>query len=294
MNQTRLFSQVRNLEIQSVRLLESLVAGQYRSVFKGPGLEFAEVREYAEGDDPRHIDWNVSSRHGSLYTKTFREERELTLFLVVDLSSSVFSPRGAPLLHESVEMLCALFSFAAIRTNDRVGACFFSDRIERWVPPAKGRSHALSLVRDLLSIEPAGTGSNLALALRTTGESLKRRGIVVVLSDFKTETATAEFMALSRRHDVIGIRLVSLDDVEFPQGATFEMRDPESGVIQTGYGRSGTFRRAYREFWALRRKTWFQDMRSARVSPLEINTDDDPVVRIIHFFERRRQRAGGR
>lgn len=294
MSISRLFARVKNLEIISTRLVQELMAGGYRSVFKGPGLEFSEVREYVDGDDPRMIDWNVSARTDGVYTKTFREERELNLFLLVDVSSSMFSGRGENSIREVLDLLFSVFTFAAVNNNDKVGACFFTDRIEFWGPPAKGRAHSLRLIQDLLDFVPTGKGSDLGLALRTTGEALKRRGICVVISDFKTSAYQKDLGALARRHDVIAIRLISPEDLDFPSDATFQAMDPETGKSMTAFGISPKFRRDYREYWIGERKNWIHDCKRRGVSPMEVSSEDDPLAKLFHFFERRRHKRGQR
>lgn len=286
MNKDRLASRVKRLQIISTRLVEGILAGNYRSVFRGPGMEFDEVREYVEGDDARLIDWNVSSRMGSPYTKTFREERELVLFLVVDYSASVFAGGGAR--SEIATQLVSLLSFAAIRNNDRVGAVFFSDRIEKWVPPKKGKKHALRLIGDTIEFEPQGRGSDLALALRASGEALKRRGIVFIISDFKTGGYDRELSLLARKHDVIAVRLVHPVDNEYPPSGLAYLQDPETGEVIPGLGFSPAFRESYEDFQMLRRRQWLMDCGRRGVSTLEIMTSEDPGEKLIRFFERRR------
>jgi uncharacterized protein (DUF58 family) len=288
MQLTRLLAHVNKLEIISKGLVDSLLAGNYRSAIKGPGLEFAEVRAYAEGDDPRHIDWNVSSRSGGTYTKTFHDEREVSLFLLVDMSSSVFSRRGNAQLREVAELVFSIFSLAAVNNNDKVGACFFTEGIERWVPPRRGRRHALRLITDMLGFQPAGTGSDLGLAIRTSAEALKRRGICVILSDFKTSGYLKDLDQLGRRHDVIAVRLVPAEDLAFPHVGMVHMEDVETGRIINGFGNNHAFRRAFRDYWLVQRKAWFRDVRRLRVSPLEIRSDEDPVLKLAQFFHRRK------
>lgn len=283
-------ARLKKLDILSNRLLESLLAGNYSSVFKGPGLEFSQVREYSEGDDPRQIDWNVSSRMGSTFTKTFKEERELVLFLIVDLSASVFTARGSSQIREAANTIFSLLALAATNNNDRVGACFFSDRIEQWVAPRKGRAHALRLIQDLHVAIPLGQGSDLAKALRSTGESLARRGICVVLSDFKTSGYMRELALLARKHDVIAVRLVPPEDLAFPRIGMVQMEEAETGDIIRAYGSSHVFRKAYRDYWLTQRKQWFRDCRRYNVSPLEIRSDEDPIQKLVQFFERRKVR----
>lgn len=290
MTRAQLFSRVKQLQLLSTKLVESLLGGNYRSVFRGPGIEFAEVREYVEGDDARLIDWNVSSRLDSTYTKTFREERELTLFLIVDMSASIVTDWGDTLRRETQRLLFALLAFAAVQNNDRVGAMFFSDRIESWVSPTKGRKHAHRLIQDMLSFEPTGRGSNLALALRTAGESLKRRGICVVLSDFKTSGYSKDLTLLARRHDVIAIRITDPLDVVYPRSGLVQLADPETGQTILAQGRSKRFRRSYEQFWENQRRMWRRECIRVGASPLEITSKDDPVAKLLHFFRGRRRR----
>jgi uncharacterized protein (DUF58 family) len=290
MELTRLLARVKNLEIVSTRLVDSLLSGNYRTAFLGPGLEFAEVRAYAEGDDPRAMDWNVTARSHEAFVKTFHDEREVNLFLLVDQSASVAARRGASQIRDAADLVFSLFAMAAVNNGDRVGACFFTDRIERWVPPRRGRRHALRLLADFEDIRPAGSGSDLALALRASGESLKRRGVVVILSDFKTAGYLKDLAALARRHDVIAIRLVPVEDLAFPHVGMVHMEDVETGRIINGYGNSHSFRRAFRDHWLNQRRAWFRDLRRMGVSTLELRGDEDPVVRLSQFFHRRRTR----
>lgn len=283
----RLIQRVRRLELTSNRLIDNLFSGQYRSVFRGPGIEFDEVREYSDGDDSRLIDWNVTSRMDRAFSKTYREEREMLLFLLVDVSGSLRPFEGMESRFDTEATLLALLTFAAIRNNDRVGAAFFSDRIEHWVPPLKGKKHGLRIIQDMLSVQPRGTGSDLSLALRTVGESLPRRGICVVLSDFKTSNYYQELRLLARRHDTVAIRIVDSLDVEFPSSGILQLEDPESGreILASG---SSAYRNDYRYFWQIHRKQWLRECSRRGVSALEVRTDEDPARRLIHFFRRRR------
>jgi len=266
------------------------LAGNYRSVFRGPGIEFDEVREYVQGDDARLIDWNVSSRLGSAYTKTFREEREMTLFLLVDVSGSVVVSADGGIRKELENFLVALLSLAALRNNDKVGAAFFAERIEKWIPPRKGKHHVLRLLQDIMTFSPKSRGSNLSGALRTVGESLTRRGICVVISDFKTRGYLRELSLLARRHDVIALRVSQPTDYDYPvSGGTF-LQDPETGRTILATGQNAGFRKQYRDYWERERLQWLRDCRRLGVSPLEMSTQDDPAARLIQFFKRRKRR----
>jgi len=288
LNTARLFARIKHLELISNKLVEGLLSGNYRSVFKGPGIEFSEVREYVEGDDPRLIDWNVTSRMNTAYTKTFREERELVLFLVADMSPSLFKTSGSWSLREIAETIVAIFTFGAISNNDQVGGLFFTDTIEHWVPPMKGKRHGFRMIQDFLSFQPKGTGSDLAGALRTAGEVLKRRGIVIVISDFKTAGYQKDLSLLAHRHDVIAVRLSSPEETDFPRIGLVTLADPEMGRTITVSGESQSFRQAYREYWKNQRSQWLRECRKRGVSPLEIAAGDDPVAKLFQFFKRRK------
>jgi uncharacterized protein (DUF58 family) len=280
-------ARLRQLQIVAQRLVESLLAGNYRSVFKGTGIEFDEVREYVEGDDTRLIDWNVSSRFGQVYTKTFREEREMTLFLVVDLSASLDYGSSARSMREVALIASTLLALAAVQNNDKVGGTLFTDRIESWIAPAKGRSHALRLLQEIISIETKGYGSNLAVALKTVSESLKKRGIVVIISDFQTVDYQRELALVSKRHDVIALRLSDPVMDGLPIFSLVTAADPETGQTLLLNGRSRRFRFSFEQFWRQQRQQWLRECRRRGISAIEISTVDNVADQLISFFRRR-------
>ncbi len=282
-------SRVRHLHVRSRKLVESLFAGNYHSVFKGPGLEFDEVRDYAYGDDVRFIDWNVSSRMTSPYSKTFKEERELILFLLVDMSASLAMGTGEADKREVAGNLFALLSLAAVANDDRVGCLLFTDRIERLIVPRKGRKHVLRQISDVLGYKPVGRGSDLGGALRTAAQTLKRKSIVVVLSDFRCDGYQPELALLARKHDVIAVRISDPLDEAFPQTGLLELEDPETGEGMTLWGRSSVLRKEYAEFWDDHRRLWLEGCRSAGVDTLEVGTDEEPAESLQAFFRRRRE-----
>ena len=220
--------QVKTIELRTRRLVNALFSGEYRSVFRGHGMEFAEVRAYEPGDEYRSIDWNVSARMGSPFVKTFIEERELTLLLVVDRSGS--EEFGAPVTkaEQGVEV-AAVLALAAARQNDRVGALIFSGGIDHVVPPAKGRRHALRIIRDLLAFEPVDRGTNIAAALAYASQLLRHRAIVVVLSDFRASGWEEPMARLSGRHEVVAITVDDPREMELPAAGWIELEDAESG-----------------------------------------------------------------
>ncbi|MDF1566689.1 MAG: DUF58 domain-containing protein [Spirochaetaceae bacterium] len=281
-------SRVRRLHVRSRKLVEGLFAGNYHSVFKGPGLEFNEVRDYQYGDDVRFIDWNVSSRMAAPYSKTFKEERELILFVLVDVSASLSIGSGDVDKREVAGNLFALLALAAVANDDRVGCLLFSDKVESLVVPRKGRRHVLRQISEVLGHRAQGRGSDLALALRTANQNLKRKSIVVILSDFRSDGYQNELALLSRKHDVIAMRLTDPLDKSFPPTGLVELEDPESGKTMMAWGRMTTMRKSYAEFWDDHRRRWFDDCRSVGADTLEVGTDDEPAASLQAFFKRRR------
>jgi uncharacterized protein (DUF58 family) len=220
---------IRRIQIRTKVILESGIGGAYHAVFKGRGMEFAEVREYAPGDEVRSIDWNVTARMGTPYVKKFVEERDLTLLLLVDVSGSQQFGSQYLLKRDFAAELAAVLAFSAVANHDRVGAVLFSDRIEGYVAPGRGREHALRIVRDLLAREPAGRGTDLAGALRFAQRVLRRRGIVAVVSDFQAQGWEKALGVLRRRHDVVALHLRDPREEELPAAGLVAFLDPETG-----------------------------------------------------------------
>ena len=231
--------EVRRIEITTRHLVRDIVAGEYSSAFRGRGVEFAEVREYQPGDDVRTIDWNVTARLGSAYVKRYLEERELSVLFVVDLSASGGFGSRLRTKGELGAEVAAVLALAAARNNDRIGAIFFTDRVEYHLRAAKGRRHVLRLISDLLAF-PRGTGTDLGLALAELEPTLRRRAIIFVLSDFMATGYEAVLGRIARRHDVVGLQLVDPRERELPTGGIVTLWDPETGTwrrIDTGDGR---------------------------------------------------------
>jgi uncharacterized protein (DUF58 family) len=220
---------IRRIQIRTRVILESGIGGAYHAVFKGRGMEFAEVREYMPGDEVRTIDWNVTARMGAPYVKKFVEERDLTLLLMVDVSGSQDFGSRYLLKRDYAAELAAVLAFSAVTNQDRVGAVLFSDRIEGYVPPGHGRKHALRIVRDLLAREPVGRGTDLNGALRFAQSVLRRRGIVAVISDFQATGYERALGALRRRHDVVALHIQDPREAEVPAAGLVAFTDPETG-----------------------------------------------------------------
>jgi uncharacterized protein (DUF58 family) len=279
-------TKLKRLKIQSDRLLDTFFSGDYRSLFKGPGLEFHETRPYVIGDDVRFIDWNVSSRMAAPYCKVFREERELILTLVFDISSSITKGFNAR-KKEIAEEVFALLGFAAANNGDRVGSIIFSEIIERVTSARRGERYFLSQLKNALTIKPFMRGSNLQLALRTTGEVMKRRGICIIISDFKADNYWREMSMLSRRHDVIAVRIEDELDRGFPNVGYVTLGDVEEGLSMAAFPASKRFQHEYKGYWETMRSAWRKNCHKRGVDTLIISTKDDATAVLTSFFKRR-------
>ncbi|HEY7515074.1 MAG TPA: DUF58 domain-containing protein [Vicinamibacteria bacterium] len=278
---------IRRIQIRTRVILESGIGGDYNAVFKGRGMEFAEVREYQPGDEVRTIDWNVTARMGAPYVKKFVEERDLTLLVLVDVSGSQSFGSQFLVKRDYAAELAAVLAFSAVANHDRVGAVLFTDRIEGYVPPARGRDHALRIVRDLLAREPEGTGTDLAGALRFASRVMKRRGIVAVISDFQAAGYERALGVLRRRHDVIALHLVDPREADVPAAGLVALLDPETGertVVDTSDPRVRA--RLVASTAAAAR----QAFKRARVDALTLSTAESYEKPLTAFFEARERR----
>ncbi|HUP19573.1 MAG TPA: DUF58 domain-containing protein [Gemmatimonadota bacterium] len=296
MNAAELARKVRLLEIHTRHLVNDVFSGEYSSVFKGRGVEFAEVREYQPGDDVRTIDWNVTARRGTPYVKRFVEERELTVILAVDGSASTrFASRGQ-LKRERAAEVAAVLGLAANRNNDRAGALLFAEGIERYVPPRKGKTHVLRLVRDILSFDPPALGTDLAAAIRFLSRVLHRRSVIFLLSDFLEEGWERPLTALAIRHDVVALVLEDDRDRELPDVGLVRVVEPESGRERWLDTASARVRDAYAEAAARAVEARRASFQRAAVDAVRIDTEADYVEPLRRFFqarERSRSRARG-
>ena len=290
MNTAEILKKVRQIEIKTGRLVSETFAGQYQSIFKGRGVEFADVREYIPGDDIRTIDWNVSARSASskIFVKNFIEERELTLLILCDISASQqFGSSGKPKSEAAAE-LAAMFAFSALKNSDKTGLLLFSDRTELYIPPRKGQNHCLRIIRELLAYEPQNPGTDVALALRTASQILKRRGIIILISDFRTGDFSRELRLLSGKHDVIpvvvsdefeknlpeGNVIVSAETLEEGGDAVFDLADPE-------------FRYRYRAEAEAFRGNLEETLRSAGTDWIDVDCSAPVYNPVIKYFRQR-------
>ena len=297
---TEIRKKIRSIEIRTSRLVSDVLAGQYRSAFKGRGMEFEEVRPYMFGDDVRSIDWNVSARTGKPFIRLHREERELTVMLAVDLSGSLSFGTNASFKRELVAEIAATIAFSAIRSNDRVGMLLFTDRTEEFVPPRKGTRHVLRIVRDLLAFTPQSRGTNLARGIDEVTTSLRKRSVVCVVSDFlsgdderATEKGLESALArLRRRHDVVPIVVGDIRERELPDVGIIELEDLETGARRMIDTSSRWVREGWSEIAAERALTRDRLFRKARVDPLVLETGSDFIAPLRAYFARRELRRG--
>jgi uncharacterized protein (DUF58 family) len=286
-----LIKKIRYIEISTSKAVNDVLAGGYHSVFKGQGMEFDEVRAYQPGDDIRTIDWNVTARTGHPYVKRYVEEREITVFFLVDLSVSGNFGSKEKFKNEVAAEFCALLSFSAIKNNDKVGLIVFTDTIELFIPPAKGTSHVLRLVRELLYFEPGRTrektGTDIAAALDYLGRVLHKRGVVFLVSDFLDKNFEKPLRVLARRHDLIAVTVSDPHELALPDVGLLEIRDAESGeivVIDTG---SKTVRSSYKRLAEERNRNLSDFFQATGIDHIQLLTDRDYVLDLVKFFRKR-------
>jgi uncharacterized protein (DUF58 family) len=295
-----ILSRMRRLEIRTRRMVNDSLAGAYHSVFKGRGMDFDEVREYVPGDEVRTIDWNVTARAGRPFVKKFTEERELTIFLLVDISASGNFGSAALSKRDLAAELASVLAFSAIRNSDKVGLLLYTDRIERYLPPKKGRRHVLRAIRDVLYHAPQGTGTDSVKALDVVNHVLHRRAIVFLISDFETPgDQTAARAALrratrqtNRRHDLIAVQIVDPHEKELPNVGILALEDAETGEVLELDTASAAVRRQFKEMALDRDRRLMSDLRSEGVDTLQLQTDSPYLPALQRFFKvRERRRA---
>ena len=286
-----LAKKIRYIQIYTSKAVNDVLAGEYHSVFKGQGMEFDEVRAYQPGDDIRTIDWNVTARTGHPYVKRYVEEREITVFFLVDLSRSGSFGSREKLKNEVAAEFCALLAFSAIKNNDKVGLIVFTDTIQLFIPPAKGTSHVLRLIRELLFFEPGKirkkTGTDIALALDYLGRVLHKRGVVFLVSDFLDQNFEKPLRVLARRHDLIAVTVSDPRELALPDVGLLEIQDAETGeivVIDTG---SKTVRSRYTHLAEEKNRALSDLFQSTGIDQIQLLTDRDYVLDLVKFFRKR-------
>jgi uncharacterized protein (DUF58 family) len=285
-----LFRKIRRIEIRTRGLVRDVFAGEYHSAFRGRGMEFSEVRPYQMGDEVRSIDWNVSARMGETFVKVFEEEREQTVILAVDVSGSGSFGSAGVLKRELAAEVCALLAFSAVRNNDRVGLLLFTDVVERFVPPRKGKRHALRIIRDVFAHEAASSGTRLASALEHVVRLLRRRAILVVISDFLDDGYEKSLRAAASRHDVVAVHVVDPRERELPAVGLLTLRDAETGRAVLVDTASRAVREAFAAGARQRGAETAARLLAAGVDAVTVRTDEDYVNPLADFFRRRARR----
>lgn len=278
---------VRELEIKSKKITTHLFTGEYHSAFKGKGMSFREVREYYAGDDVRFIDWNVSARFSHPFTKVFEEERELTVMLLIDTSASNLFGSVIRMKKELITEMAAVLTFSAVSNNDKVGVIFFSDKVEKFIPPKKGRQHALYIVRELLTAAPTKKSTHLDAAIRFFSHSVKQRSIAFLLSDFLATGYDDDLKVIGNKHDVIGIRVYDKLDRQLPDAGLLQVQDAETGKLKWIDSSSALTRYNYHQHFMEQSESCKQYFRKAGAELLHVRTDEDYIKILQQFFIKR-------
>ncbi len=287
METTELLKKVRKIEIKTRGLSSHIFSGEYHSAFKGRGMAFSEVREYSAGDDIRTIDWNVTARFGHPYIKVFEEERELTVILLVDVSGSESFGTKTQFKKDMITELCAVLSFSAIQNNDKIGIVFFSDIIEKFIPPKKGKSHILRIIRELIEFKPKNKKTNINEALRYVTNVIKKRSICFVISDFNDENFEDALKLCNKRHDVVALQIYDQRETELPNVGLVELKDAESGEIILVDTSKDAVRKAFKKNWDSREKKQKEIFARSGVDHTKIRNDQSYVQPLMLLFKKR-------
>ena len=287
-NTTDILKRVRSVEIKTRRLSDNIFAGQYHSAFKGRGMAFSEVREYQFGDDVRDIEWNVTARFHRPYVKVFEEERELTVMLMVDVSGSLAFGSQKQEKREMVTEIAATIAFSAIKNNDKIGVIFFSDHVEKYIPPKKGRKHILYIISQLLDFKPESNRTDVSQAIETLTRMQKRRCTAFIMSDFyQQKSFLKELQVCNKKHDVVAIQVYDRRDSELPDIGLMRVRDPETGHEQYLDTSSRRVRTAYKAAWLERQDRLKETFSHSGVDAIAVPTSDDYVKHLMMLFKKR-------
>ncbi len=290
METTDLLKKVRKIEIKTRGLSRNIFAGEYHSAFKGRGMAFSEVREYQFGDDIRNIDWNVTARYNHPYVKIFEEERELTVMLLIDVSGSRDFGSFEKLKKNVITELSAILSFSAIQNNDKIGVIFFSDRIEKFIPPKKGKSHILRIIRELIDFTPENSGTNITEAVRYLTNAIKKRCTAFVISDFLDNNDSGLEQSLSianNKHDVVALKVYDERETELPPIGMIKLKDAETGEYVWVDSSSRTTRKLYAKWWQDHTRKMDVMFKKCGVDYVAINTNEDYVKSLMTLFRKR-------
>lgn len=287
MDTKELLKKVRKIEIKTRRLSDHIFGGEYHSTFKGRGMTFSEVRQYQYGDDVRAIDWNVTARYNEPFVKVFEEERELTMMLVADISGSELFGTGNQFKKEIITEISATLAFSAMQNNDKVGVILFSDEVELFIPPKKGKSHVLRIIRELLEFTPKSKQTDLAGALKYLSNVMKKRAIVFVLSDFMADNYEQTLKITGNKHDVTGIRVYDKREESIPNLGMVQMLDAETGALRLVNTQSRTVRQAYSRYFNDRYEYFRESFTKAGCGILNCRVDESYVKKLLGYFKQR-------
>ena len=287
MDTKELLKKVRKIEIKTRRLSDHIFGGEYHSTFKGRGMTFSEVRQYQFGDDVRNIDWNVTARYNEPFVKVFEEERELTMMLLVDVSGSEFFGTDNQFKSEIITEISATLAFSATQNNDKIGLILFSDEIELYIPPKKGRSHVLRIIRELIEFEPKSKKTNFAEALKFLSNVMKKKAIVFVLSDFISDDYQHTLKIASGRHDVTGIRIYDKHEETIPNLGMVQMQDEETGELMLVNTTSKTVRNNYTKYYREKVEYFKDSFTKSGAGTIDCRVDESYVKKLLGYFKRR-------
>ncbi len=285
MDAKEIIKKVRKIEIKTRKLSNHIFSGEYHSAFKGRGMTFSEVRPYQFGDDVRSIDWNKTAQFNEPYIKIFEEERELTLMLMVDISQSVFFGTRKQLKRETITEIAATLAFAAIQNNDKVGLLLFSDEIELYIPPKKGRSHVLRIIRELIEFKPISSKTDIVKAYKFLGGILKRHAILFTISDFTDINYKKSLNVVTRKHDVTGIRIYDEKEYKIPNVGLVYMQDMETGQIKAVNTSSKQVRLDYEKYYQNRESYFIDSFTKSGAGYLNLKSDEDYVKKLMGYFK---------
>lgn len=288
METTDLLKKVRHIEIKTRGLSRNIFAGEYHSAFKGRGMAFSEVREYSYGDDMRDIDWNVTARYNKPFVKVFEEERELTVMLIIDVSESLTFGTSTMIKRNMVAEIAATLAFSAIQNNDKIGVIFFSDEIEKFIPPKKGRKHILYIIREILSFKPQNNKTDISMALRYLTNAIKKRCTAFMLSDFiDTSDYKQALKIANRKHDLVSIQVYDKLSTELKPLGLMKVYDPETATDQWIDTSSKKVRNVYRNWWKEQQAYKNTAFKQSGVDSISVSTDDDYVKSLLMLFQKR-------
>lgn len=288
MDANELLKKVRRIEIKTRGLSRNIFAGEYHSAFKGRGMTFSEVREYQYGDDIRDIDWNVTARHNHPYVKVYEEEREMTVMLLIDVSSSRFFGAVGDEKRQMIAEIAATLAFSAIQNNDKAGVIFFSDKIEKFIPPKKGRKHILLIIRELLNFTPESQGTDLSVVLKYFSDALKKRCTTFLVSDYiDSHDYSRALSVAANRHDIYGIQVYDKRDSKLPNVGLMRIADLETGADRWINTSSKKVRQTYERWWYERQQATVETLRKSRVDFVSVTTDEDYVIPLMGLFKKR-------